>query len=126
MYSTITTALFILLGLPFTLMYNYYYTCMYMYMYIVYVLYHYHCLVHSPRTALQSIFKAIDQAILNNHYVGGLSHTWMTYYKAQLTDDGVSINEWYVIIVIHTCVYICTHYVHIHMYTYTHVFMYSM
>lgn len=55
------------------------------------------CSVQSMWTALQSIFKAIDQAILNNYYVGGLSHTWMTYYKAQLTDDGVSINEWNII-----------------------------
>lgn len=42
------------------------------------------------------MFKAIEQARTHNYFVGGLSHTWMTYYRAQLTDDGVSLNEWWV------------------------------
>ena len=46
------------------------------------------------RTVLQSMYKAIEQARTHNYFVGGLSHTWMTYYKAQLTDDGIKLNEW--------------------------------
>ena len=50
-----------------------------------------------PRTALQYLYKSTELARKHNYYVGGLSHTWMTYYKAQLTDDGVCLNEWYVL-----------------------------
>ncbi len=40
------------------------------------------------------MFKAIDQARAHNYFFGGLSHTWMTYYRAQLSEDGVALNEW--------------------------------
>ena len=46
------------------------------------------------RTALQFLFKATELARSFNYYDGGLSHTWMTFYQAQLTDDGVALNEW--------------------------------
>ena len=48
----------------------------------------------SLRTALQYLFKATDQARTYNYYDGGLSHTWMMFYHAQLTEDGVALNEW--------------------------------
>ena len=40
------------------------------------------------------LYKATELARINNYYVGGLSHTWMTYYKSRLTDDWAIINEW--------------------------------
>lgn len=46
------------------------------------------------RTALQFLFKATERARFHNYYEGGLSHTWMTFYLAQRTDDGVILNEW--------------------------------
>ncbi|XP_003389465.1 PREDICTED: protein phosphatase Slingshot homolog 2-like [Amphimedon queenslandica] len=50
--------------------------------------------VQSMWTALQFLFKATEQARSYNYYDGGLSHTWMTFYQAQLTDDGIALNEW--------------------------------
>ena len=50
--------------------------------------------IYFYRTALQFLFKATELARSFNYYDGGLSHTWMTFYQAQLTDDGVALNEW--------------------------------
>ena len=62
--------------------------CMnYSIMYLLFSIYFY-------RTALQFLFKATELARSFNYYDGGLSHTWMTFYQAQLTDDGVALNEW--------------------------------
>ena len=46
------------------------------------------------RTTLQTLYQATESARQNNYYVGGLSHTWMTYYLSQLTDDYLIRNEW--------------------------------
>ena len=51
----------------------------------------FHC-----RTTLQSLYQSTENARVNNYYVGGLSHTWMSFYLAQLTDDCLIRNEWYV------------------------------
>lgn len=48
------------------------------------------------RTTLQSLYQATENARQNNYYVGGLSHTWMTFYQSQLTEDYLIRNEWYV------------------------------
>ncbi|CAI8002770.1 Protein phosphatase Slingshot homolog 1 [Geodia barretti] len=46
------------------------------------------------RTTLQSLYQSTENARVNNYYVGGLSHTWMSFYLAQLTDDCLIRNEW--------------------------------
>ena len=38
--------------------------------------------LHLPRTTLQSLYQATENARQNNYYVGGLSHTWMTFYQS--------------------------------------------
>ena len=63
---------------------------MYMNYSIIYLLFS----IYFYRTALQFLFKATELARSFNYYDGGLSHTWMTFYQAQLTDDGVALNEW--------------------------------
>ncbi|CAI8027090.1 Protein phosphatase Slingshot homolog 2 [Geodia barretti] len=45
-------------------------------------------------TTLQSLYQSTENARVNNYYVGGLSHTWMSFYLAQLTDDCLIRNEW--------------------------------
>ena len=53
-------------------------------------------LLPSPtyRTALQALYKATEQARKYNHYVGGVSHTWIQYYQTMLTDDWAILTEW--------------------------------
>ena len=46
------------------------------------------------RTALQALYKATEQARKYNHYVGGVSHTWIQYYQTMLTDDWAILTEW--------------------------------
>ena len=67
--------------------YNYYVYELQYNLFIIFYIYFY-------RTALQFLFKATELARSFNYYDGGLSHTWMTFYQAQLTDDGVALNEW--------------------------------
>ncbi|CAI8002772.1 Protein phosphatase Slingshot homolog 1, partial [Geodia barretti] len=50
--------------------------------------------VQSMWTTLQSLYQSTENARVNNYYVGGLSHTWMSFYLAQLTDDCLIRNEW--------------------------------
>lgn len=54
------------------------------------------CLLLLSRTTLQSLYQATENARQNNYYVGGLSHTWMTFYQSQLTEDYLIRNEWYI------------------------------
>lgn len=63
------------------------------------------CLLLLSRTTLQSLYQATENARQNNYYVGGLSHTWMTFYQSQLTEDYLIRNEWYIYIHVHeSCV----------------------
>jgi protein phosphatase slingshot len=50
--------------------------------------------VQSMWTALQSLYKLVDVAVLQNYYFQGLSHTWVVWYEQQLTRDRLSLNEW--------------------------------
>ena len=45
------------------------------------------------------LFKYSEVARVNNFYVGGLSHTWVSWYTRNLTDNRSILNEWWVCIV---------------------------
>lgn len=40
------------------------------------------------------MYKATKDAHTYNYYVGGLSHTWTSYYTVMVTTDGAILNEW--------------------------------
>ena len=46
------------------------------------------------RSALQSVIKARDTANHYNYFPGGLTHTWVQYYKVHISSDQSALNEW--------------------------------
>ncbi len=40
------------------------------------------------------MYKAVKDAQTYNYYIGGLSHTWVSYYSRISTSDGAILNEW--------------------------------
>ena len=42
------------------------------------------------------LFKYSEMARVNNFYVSGLSHTWVSWYTRSLTDNRSILNEWLV------------------------------
>lgn len=79
------------------------------------------------RTTLQSLYQATENARQNNYYVGGLSHTWMTFYQSQLTEDYLIRNEWYVHVHVYTLYMYHTHtctFIHVHVYNNSCTYLY--
>ena len=50
--------------------------------------------VQAMWSALQSLIKAAELAGSQRYFPRGLTHTWVTYYEANIKSDRTSINEW--------------------------------
>jgi len=50
--------------------------------------------VQAMWSALQSLIKASEVAGTQRYFPRGLTHTWVSYYEANIKSDQTSINEW--------------------------------